>query len=345
MVSAADAPRVAVVTLGGTIASAGPVGAPVHPTLGARELVEGLAAAAGVTLEVHDLARVPSVEVTLADLLAVAERVRAARERGAVGAVVMTGTDTLEEAAFALDLLAPPGPVVVTGAMRPPGTPGSDGAANVLAALRVAAAPAAAGLGALVVLGDQIHAARYVRKTHTTSPAAFTSPSLGPLGDVVEGRVRLRARVPALPDLPGSRPQPPFPPVALVPITLDDDGRVVRALADLGHAGVVVEAVGGGHVPAALVASLGELVARGPVVLASRTGAGPVLASTYGYPGGEVDLLARGLISAGSLDARHARVALRVLLAAGASPAQVAAWFAASEAAGADGAPRAVQYD
>ncbi len=330
--TAADAPRVVVVTLGGTIASAGPAGAPVHPTLGARELFDGLAAAAGVSLEVHDLARVPSVEVTLADLAAVAERIGAARDHGAVGAVVVTGTDTLEEAAFALDLLAPPGPVVVTGAMRPPGVPGSDGAANLLAALRVAAAPGAADLGALVVLGDQIHAARYVRKYHTASPASFTSPSLGPLGEVVEGRVRLRARVPALPGLPGRHPEPPFPPVALVSISLDDDGRVVRALGDLGHAGVVVEGVGGGHVPQVLVSVLADLVERGPVVLASRTGAGPVLTSTYGYPGGEVDLLSRGLIPAGSLDARHARVALRVLLAAGASRAQVAAWFAAVEA-------------
>ena len=111
ILTGADAPRVAVVTLGGTIASAGPAGAPVQPTLGARELVEGLAAVAGVSLEVHDLVRVPSVEVTLADLFAVAERIGAARDQGAVGAVVVTGTDTLEEAAFALDLLAPPGPV------------------------------------------------------------------------------------------------------------------------------------------------------------------------------------------------------------------------------------------
>jgi L-asparaginase len=96
---------------------------------------------------------------------------------------VVQGTDTLEESAFALDLLNDhEEPIVVTGAIRHPTTAGPDGPGNLLAAIRVAGSPAARGLGCLVVFSDEIHAARYARKTHTTSVSTFRSATTGPLG-------------------------------------------------------------------------------------------------------------------------------------------------------------------
>jgi L-asparaginase len=187
---------------------------------------------------------------------------------------------------------------------------------DLLAAVQVAAAPEAAGLGTLVVLNDEIHAARFVRKTHASSPATFRSPTAGPLGWVVEGRPRIALRVPVLQGVPTGVGEE-VPAVALLTCALGEDSRLIGHLEELGYAGLVLDAFGGGHVPAHVVPALEDLATRIPVVLGSRTGGGEMLRATYGFPGSERDLLARGLVPAGFLDGRKARVLLSLLLAAG----------------------------
>ena len=254
-----------------------------------------------------------------------------------MGAVVTQGTDSIEETAFTLDLLADADePVVVTGAMRNPGLPGADGPANLVAAVRAAAAPECCGLGCIVVFSDEIHSGRFVRKTHTSSLATFRSPTVGPLGWISEGTPRVALRpvrrrwisADALADVP---------PVALLTMTPGDDGRLLGAVGGLGYRGLVVEALGGGHVPAALVSELEALARAMPVILTSRTGAGEVLRHTYGFPGSEEDLLGRGLVWAGALDGPKARVLLAIMLAAGVARADVGRTFEAIGVPGAEG--------
>lgn len=306
--------------LGGTISMAGRNGGVVTRLSGA-DLIAGVPGLAdlGVPLDVRDVQAVPSANLTFTQVLDLVDVAASAVAQGARGVVVTQGTDTLEETAFLADLVWPhPQPLVFTGAMRNPTLAGADGPANVLAAIRVAASDAARDLGTLVVASDEIHAARWVRKTHSTSTATFASPNIGPVGHLVEERVRLLVSPPRRPPL--ARPDPAglaATPVALYTVTFDDDGALLRGLADT-HRGLVVAAYGVGHVPSTLAPVLGTLAERLPVVLTSRTGAGSVLSHTYGAVGSETDLLRRGLINGGLLHPYQARVLLRTLLAAGA---------------------------
>ncbi|MER7440881.1 asparaginase [Micromonospora avicenniae] len=313
---------IALITLGGTIAMGGvDRGRPgVVTRLTGADLtaaVPGLADL-GVQLDVRDVHAVPSASLTYRQLLDVVAVASTAVAAGATGVVVSQGTDTLEESAFLADLVWPhAAPLVFTGAMRNPTLAGPDGPANLLAAIRVAAAPAAGDLGVLVVVNDEVHAARWVRKTHSTSTATFASPNAGPIGQVIEGEVRVLVRPQRRDPLPSVDPERlDATRVALYPVTLDDDGLLLTGVADTHH-GLVVAGFGVGHVPAALAPLLGELAGRIPVLLTSRTGAGSVLRQTYGAVGSEADLQRRGLLNGGLLDPYKARVLLRLLLAAG----------------------------
>jgi L-asparaginase len=304
-------------SLGGTITMVQNTSGGIAPKLGASELIASVPALAGVAeIEAHSPFRLPSPSLTLENLVEVARLITAGFAAGHDGAVVIQGTDTIEESAFLLDLLVDPEkPVVVTGAMRGADAPGADGPANLLAAARVAASPEARGLGTLAVLNDEIHAARFVQKSHTALTSAFQSPLAGPLGVVAEERVRFFTRVLPTPRL--TIAEDLLPPVALIKCAMGDDGRLLSAIPDLGYAGLVLEGMGAGHVLASVALLIGEVARKIPVVLASRLTAGPVFTRTYGYDGAEIDLIKRGLVPAGALSGLKARVLLSLVLRQG----------------------------
>ncbi|HEY0877815.1 MAG TPA: asparaginase [Zeimonas sp.] len=323
-------PRVLLVSLGGTITmTREATGSGVVPTLGAAELVEAVPGLADVAEVVaHSALRVPGASLGFDDLIHLAALLEARFAGGIDGAVVIQGTDTIEETAWFLDLLvASDAPVVVTGAMRGPQMPGADGPANLLASTIVAASEEARGLGALAVLNDEVHAARFVQKSHTALPSAFASPSAGPVGFVAEGRFRRHVHLARTPhvDLAASTQEAP---VALVRMALGDDGRVLGALPGLGYRGAVIEAMGAGHVAAGVAPLVGDLVRHMPVVLAVRVPAGPAFTKTYGFAGSEIDLLGRGVLPGGWLGGLRARILLSLLLRSGLTGAALAERFA-----------------
>lgn len=312
--------------LGGTISMSGHGGGAVV-RLGADELVAAVPQLADldVHIDAQQFRSLPSAALSFDDIV---ELVAAAGKLDSDGVVVVQGTDTIEESAYLIDLLwSKDIPVVVTGAMRNPSLAGPDGPANLLAAVTVAASDRFRGLGALVVFNDEVHAARFVRKAHSTSTATFLSPNAGPIGHVIEGSAVAVTRVERRPTYPIDGPVTARVPV--LSVGMDDGGELLDGLVDRCDA-MVVAALGAGHVPPPLAEPLGRLAKRVPVVLATRAGAGAVLSHTYGYAGSESDLLHRGLVRAGLLDPYKARVLLRVLVAGGHDSAAIAAAFAAA---------------
>src|SRR4051812_22997918 len=236
-------PRVSVLSLGGTIASVADQGQAALVRISGPQLLDGVPEAADIAaLRAHPVRLVPSGDLRMTDLFELTSMIGQEIEDGAEGIVVTQGTDTLEETSYALDLLMSTDvPIAVTGAMRNASLSGADGPANLLAAVRVAASPQARGLGTVVVFNDEIHAARHVRKSHTSSTATFRSPLTGPLGLVTEDRVRIWLR-------PAGRLHVPMPSVApdvrvaQVTVSFDDDGRLLEAVPDLGYQGLVLAA-------------------------------------------------------------------------------------------------------
>ena len=301
----------------------------VTPRLQARDLLGTLPpdALAGIEITAVERPAVPGAHLSFGDVLALADFLdRVLVDDDITGVVITQGTDTLDETAFLLDLvLRSDVPVVLTGAMRNPTLPGADGPANLAAAIRTAASRTAGGLGVLVVMNDEIHSARFVHKSHTTSVGAFTSIP-GPLGWVVEDRAvvvvapRRRIRVQRSAWTREAR-------IALISIALDDDGTLVDAAIRGGFDGMVVATMGAGHVPSVTVPKLARAAAQMPVVFVSRTGSGEVLRSTYEFSGSEIDLRRHGLIGGGWLNGPKARVLLTALVATGHTRDQIAETF------------------
>ena len=314
--------HIAILTTGGTIAMQydAEAGGAI-PILGADELTAVLPSGLP-QLEVEEVVRMPSSHFRLDTLCAIRERVAELVAEPDVGGVVVThGTDTLEETAYLLDLTVPgEKPVVLTGAMRAASDVGYEGQANLLAAVRVAAAPQTRGLGAVVVFNDEIHAARYVTKMHTLSTATFQSPGWGPLGRV-EGDAVIVERRPERHVLPWRGLEPN---VVLLKLAVGMEADLLESALARPVRGVVIEALGGGRVPPWWLPAIERAQAQGvSVVIASRCPSGRVW-DAYGYPGAYHSLADLGCLFAEGLNGQKARIKLMVVLAAAQGADEVA---------------------
>ena len=267
-------------------------------------------------IEVHtlDFFNLPSPHIKPKHMLALYHKIKEEADNYD-GVVITHGTDTLEETAYFLDTMKiPPIPIVLTGAMRSSNELGSDGVYNYLSALRVASDDKAADKGVLVVMNDEIHAAKYVTKTHTTNVSTFQTPTHGPLGLIMkqeilyfktaEPRVRF--------DLEHIQ--------GLVPIISAYAGMTDELIDMLDWEqleGLVIQSFGAGNVPKETAQKLENLLQKGiPVALVSRCFNG-IAEPVYAYQGGGVQLQRAGVFFVKELNAQKARLKLLIALNAG----------------------------
>ena len=312
-------PRVAVVFTGGTISMRrDPVAGGNVPVLTGDAILAatpGLSAIADVVA--IDRGLTPASHFTFADLFGILATVEDALAAPDIaGAVVVQGTDTIEETAFFFDLLhVGPKPIVVTGAMRTSDHPAFDGPANLRDAVRAATTSALVESGVVVLLAGTIEPADDVTKVHASAFDTFRSLNTGPLGRIDEGGevVLARARGPRR-HLAATRAAER---VHLVRAAVAMDGTAIDALRTAGADGFVVEATGAGNTSAGLLAAAERAIADGlPVAVTTRCPAGAAT-DAYAFPGGGATWVRAGAFLTGHLGGPKGRIVLALGLGAG----------------------------
>jgi L-asparaginase len=240
------------------------------------------------------------------------------------GVVVTHGTNTIEETAYFLNLsMKHDKPVVIVGAQRPFSTLSSDAGANLLNAIRVAAAPVSRGKGVLVVTNDEINAARDVTKTNTYRLETFQSRELGILGYADPDRI-VFYRAPLRKHTTQSQFEltaaTTFPKVHILYSHAGDDGDLAKAAVAAGAKGLVIAGTGAGHTQNARQTLKALYDSTGTVVVRSaRVGAGRVIRDdNWQEP---------GFVAADNLSPQKARILLQFALTKTSKPDEIQRMF------------------
>ena len=322
--------NVTILATGGTIAGAGTAGGYGYKA-GSFQVEDLIKAVPDIDkmarLNGEQVANIGSQDMNDEVWLKLAKRGNEVLSSANVNGVVIThGTDTLEETSYFLHLvLKTDKPVVMVGSMRPATATSADGPANLYDAVAVSTDPGARGRGVLVVLNDEVHSARNVIKTNTTSLQTFESPNRGPVALVHTGKIDWFERM----DKKHTR-QSEFsvtklnalPRVDIIYAHSNMSVDLIQAALDRGAKGLVIAGVGDGNMSKAALEHLAQAVKRGVVVVrASRVESGIVLRNN------EVDDDKMGFVASGELNPPKSRVLLQLALTKTTNPKEVQRMF------------------
>ncbi|CZE49922.1 type II asparaginase [Campylobacter geochelonis] len=312
-------PTIYILATGGTIAGGGAGELGTNYTSGTVTVDKLIAAVPEInkiaTIKGEQISNIGSQEMNNEVWLKLAKRANELLKSGKADGIVIThGTDTMEETAYFLDLVVKSDkPIVLVGAMRNSDSLSADGPLNLFNAVNVAMSKDSVGKGVMVVMNDEIHAAREVTKTNTTSVDTFKSPNTGKIGTVFYGKVKFYmaptrkhtknsafdiAKIESLPR------------VDIIYNHSNDAPDFVNTAVANGAKGIINAGMGNGNPYPSVLEALSEAVKKGVIVVRdSRVGSGETTA------GGEVDDSKYGFLTSDNLNAQKARVLLMVALA------------------------------
>lgn len=311
-------PNIIILATGGTIAGA--VDSSLQTTgyqagvLSIESLLQSVPELADLAnLESEQIANIDSADMSDEIWLRLAKRVNTLLKNSNVDGVVIThGTDTMEESAFFLHLVAKSDkPIVFVGAMRPSTALSADGPKNLYNAISLATNPKSQGKGVMVVMNDRIQSARYVSKIHTLNVNAFASPNAGDMGYILDGKAFFYT-TPSKPHTLQSEfdidKLDSLPKVDILYSYANDNSQVAaQALFNHGTKGLVIAGSGAGSIHKNHKDMLKKLMQNGLVVVqSSRINNGLVIAN-------EADSKL-GFISGYDLNPQKARVLLMLAL-------------------------------
>ncbi|RKG90940.1 type II asparaginase [Corallococcus terminator] len=324
--------KVRIVATGGTIAGAQGDSGSYGYKSGAfkvEDLIQGVPHLDTLAkLSGEQVVNIGSQDMNDAVWLKLAARVNALLASPDVDGIVVThGTDTLEETAYFLDLVVKSDkPVVLVGSMRPATAISADGPANLYNGVAVAASPEARGRGVLVVINDEIHAARNVTKMNTTNVETFHSPNRGPAGLVNTGAITWMDPV----DKKHTKATEfsvkglkTLPRVDILYAHANMSPDLIEAAVDNGAQGLVIAGVGDGNMTQASIDAL-EKVQREhgvAVVRSSRVPTGLVLRDN------EINDDQKGFVASGEFNPPKSRVLLQLALTKTCKPDRIQRMF------------------
>ena len=311
-------PTIYILATGGTIAGSGSGALDTSYTSGTVTVDKLIAAVPDInkiaTIKGEQISNIGSQEMNNEVWFKLANRVNELLTSGKADGVVIThGTDTMEETAYFLNLVVKSDkPIVMVGAMRNSGSLSADGPLNIFNAVNVAMNKEAAGKGVMVVMNDEIHAAREVTKTNTTAVDTFKSPNSGKIGTVFYGNVKFymnptrKHTVNSAFDITKIKE---LPRVDIIYSHSNDNPDFVNVAVKNGAKGIINAGMGNGNPFPNALEALGEAVKAGVVVVRdSRVGSGETTLN------GEVDDGKYGFLASDNLNAQKARVLLMLAL-------------------------------
>ena len=307
--------KLLIITTGGTIAmKRDAFSEEIIPAASGKELIDSVPGIKEIaSVKLVEFSNIDSTDMTPKMMFDLSTLIKEQIQNSDFDGIIIThGTDTLEETAYMIDLLVDsPKPIVLTAAMRSFNELGTDVPTNLLAAVKVGCADVCRDMGTVVVMNDEIHAAREVRKTYTSNVATLQSPGYGPLGIVDEDNVIIYRNSLTRENINATTIETN---VSLFKITAGDDGLLIKSAVASGVKGIIIEGLGRGNLPAPAAEQVFRAISKNiPVVLTSRCFRGRVL-GVYGGTGGGKKLRDTGIIYGGDLAGQKARIKLMVAL-------------------------------
>jgi L-asparaginase len=328
--AAKDKAAITILATGGTIAGAQSGSASYGYQAGSFKVEDLIKAVPNLDqlakLSGEQVANIGSQDMNDAVWLKLAKRVNQVLRTDADGVVITHGTDTMEETAYFLNLVAKSDkPIVLVGSMRPATAVSADGPANLYNAVAVAASPEARKRGVLVVINDEIHQARNVTKMNTTNVETFESPNRGPIGLVNAGTVHWNERMDkkhtSQSEFSVERLQK-LPEVDILYAHANMDPGLIQAAIAGGADGLVIAGVGDGNMTKPALDVLAKAAESGTAVVRStRLPEGLVLRNN------EVNDDKLGFVASGELNPPKSRVLLQLALTKTRDPKRIQALF------------------
>ncbi len=310
-------PKVVIYTTGGTIqCSKDAISGKVTPAMTGSQMLERLTALREhFDIEVHEIFNMPGSDLTLQDGLALAKSLRETELRDDIdGIVVLQGTDTMDEIPYFINVtVGCAKPIVFTGSMKSSRDLYSDALGNVYGAATVASDPHSVGRGVLVYFNETIFSADDVNKYHSSRIDAFRSP-LGPLGSIVEDRVRYYRSNVQGPVYPAEDVDIPVP---IMKCYAGVSRDIFDYLVSSGSRAVVIEGYGTGNIPYYLSDPVRAAVENGVIVVVTTRCVDGESYACYNYVGGGAQLEEFGVILSGELNAIKSRILLIAMLSVG----------------------------